>query len=527
MSELDASPSFSAEVFALPDLHKKITKRTSSCLPLLKPSSHDHGTRTAGVFQDEADFSMHYVDDEIPPTMQPTASASAESRNTVVVSSKNVLLHQPLQQPDVIRDQEMASDLEDEDSSSLFDILSNAISGVDACTSATDTAYVTRDFTGTPSLEEFLAHTMSPSSRSWKMGPDQLPTAVAAHEALIRSASSETLALPRSKQSKKGAAAVTNDTHHIQRDEQTTSSSSSLWGDVHVDAVLSLRLSSSTTTMKEEQTTNWFQRNSRVSKVECDFLEFEIHQEGPPPLSLSAASAEEEMGLQSQGSGSDRTPTPTYYPTPVIISKSGTLIFSGCPSSGDIDIRQVADDTKQVIGVGTLFGHSAPVICLSFSKDDRLLASGALDAVVLLWQLSKISKSYRKPHLSRRPMHILRGHTSAVVDVTIDTELAVCVSLSASGDALVHSVKHGRLVRRLQPRGRGSAPPDMFWPRKDVGAEKDVFCLPPSCEVSDVSGSSSTDRHLFHKVACVAQPLASVVFATRRVGGNHPNPKLA
>jgi hypothetical protein len=557
----DTDRASSAPELPLSDLHKTKTTKGGAASSL----QEQHGgqdARRVGVFHDDGDFTAS-------PPVQNKEGLLADTAAGGTAS----LTHQPRHEPDVQQHERDMSDLDDVDPSTiditadLFDLLSNAISGVDACApTPTPSAASTTPSPPGPcgvgaSLLQGLpsASVMSPSSRSTSLQTTTatthglLPTAVTAHEALIRSASSDTL-WQQAQIAKQTNAAATGSSSAFSisgafgggsgggHPGHSNGSGSTFPEDVfpaavasvggggghtqpRVDAVVpSLRLSS----IVEEQM--WSPRDSRISKVECDFFEFET---GGSRLALGGDSGGGDSGggsgsgdgevvafsdPSSQTAGGEATTTVAReHPTPVVISTSGTLIFSGSPSSGEIDIRQVADDTKQVIGVGTLFGHSAPVLCLSFSKDDRLLASGGLDTIVLVWQISKISQSYRKPHLSRRPMHMLRGHVSGVVDLCLESVLGVCISVSTMGDALLHTLHNGALVRRLVPCNRTPEKPRRYLSESDLW---DTFGLGAGRIRSRHHHAGPTPyrchhTHSFHKVACVSQPLAYVLFATR------------
>ena len=69
-----------------------------------------------------------------------------------------------------------------------------------------------------------------------------------------------------------------------------------------------------------------------------------------------------------------------------------------------------ADGSRKVF---TLEGHSAPVHCLTFHRDSRLLASGGVDGTVRLWDMDtgKLAKILVSPMAPRREPRIYRALT--------------------------------------------------------------------------------------------------------------------
>ncbi len=56
--------------------------------------------------------------------------------------------------------------------------------------------------------------------------------------------------------------------------------------------------------------------------------------------------------------------------------------------------------------------------CFDYSKDLNVIATGGLDHVVRLWN----------PYVTMKPVAILRGHISRVLDVIIDEQKATVFS---------------------------------------------------------------------------------------------------
>lgn len=125
----------------------------------------------------------------------------------------------------------------------------------------------------------------------------------------------------------------------------------------------------------------------------------------------------------------------------------------------------------------TAHGHCASVTCLGLSPDSSYLVTGSRDTTVLLWRIHRAftsqSSSILNPQAgvstanspsssnsstlaekSRRrriegPIFVLRGHQSEILCCCVSSDLGLVVSCSHSSDVLLHSIRTGRLVRRL------------------------------------------------------------------------------
>ncbi|XP_061961570.1 BEACH domain-containing protein C2 [Populus nigra] len=127
----------------------------------------------------------------------------------------------------------------------------------------------------------------------------------------------------------------------------------------------------------------------------------------------------------------------------------------------------------------TAVAHCAPVTCLALSPDSNYLVTGSRDTTVLLWKIHRAftssSSSMSEPSMftdtgtppasssttatnlaekSRRcriegPIHVLRGHHREILCCCVNSDLGIVVSCSQSSDVLLHSVRRGRLIRRL------------------------------------------------------------------------------
>lgn len=142
----------------------------------------------------------------------------------------------------------------------------------------------------------------------------------------------------------------------------------------------------------------------------------------------------------------------------------------------DNSIKLVSSDGAKTLE--TAYGHCAPVTCLGLSPDSNYLVTGSTDTTVLLWRIHRVSTSRSSsvseastgtdlPHStsagnlsnmladkSRRrriegPIHVLRGHHREILCCCVSSDLGIVVSGAHSSDVLLHSIRRGRLVRRL------------------------------------------------------------------------------
>ncbi|PKI31752.1 hypothetical protein CRG98_047857 [Punica granatum] len=145
-----------------------------------------------------------------------------------------------------------------------------------------------------------------------------------------------------------------------------------------------------------------------------------------------------------------------------------------------------ADNSIKVISLDgaktleTASGHCAPVTCLALSPDSNYLVTGSRDTTILLWRIHRASSSLSSisdvptggptpssstssssssvnilADKSRRrciegPIHVLRGHRKEITCCYVSSDLGIVVSCSHSSDVLLHSMRRGRLIRRLE-----------------------------------------------------------------------------
>uniref|UniRef100_K3Y4M0 BEACH domain-containing protein C2 n=1 Tax=Setaria italica TaxID=4555 RepID=K3Y4M0_SETIT len=149
-------------------------------------------------------------------------------------------------------------------------------------------------------------------------------------------------------------------------------------------------------------------------------------------------------------------------------------------TGGHIDgsLKLVSPDGAKTIE--TASGHLAPVTCLALSPDSNYLVTGSRDTTVILWRVHRTGSSHKKnapepppttpttprsplssntssvsnlSETKRRriegPMHIMRGHLGEVTCCSVSPDLGLVASSSNTSGVLLHSLRTGRLIRRL------------------------------------------------------------------------------
>ncbi|XP_021904492.1 BEACH domain-containing protein C2 [Carica papaya] len=157
----------------------------------------------------------------------------------------------------------------------------------------------------------------------------------------------------------------------------------------------------------------------------------------------------------------------------VAITSDGEIITGG---HVDSSIKLLSSDGAKTLE--TAVGHYAPVTCLALSADSNYLVTGSRDTTVLIWRIHRASLSHSSSisELStttgtpsstssstlasiladkswrRRiegPIQVLRGHHREISCCCVSSDLGIVVSCSYSSDVLLHSLRRGRLMRRL------------------------------------------------------------------------------
>lgn len=149
-------------------------------------------------------------------------------------------------------------------------------------------------------------------------------------------------------------------------------------------------------------------------------------------------------------------------------------------TGGHVDgsLKLISPDGAKTIE--TALGHIAPVTCLSLSPDSNYLVTGSRDTTVILWRIHRTGSSHKKhgpepppttpttprsplssstgsvtgfSETKRRriegPMHVMRGHLGEVTCCSVSPDLGLVASSSNTSGVLLHSLRTGRLIRRL------------------------------------------------------------------------------
>ncbi|XP_072959658.1 BEACH domain-containing protein C2 isoform X2 [Typha angustifolia] len=159
----------------------------------------------------------------------------------------------------------------------------------------------------------------------------------------------------------------------------------------------------------------------------------------------------------------------------VAITCDGEILTGG---HADNSVKLISSDGAKTIE--TAAGHCAPVTCLALSSDSNYLVTGSRDATVILWRMHHLSPSHKKNnsdpssaapsapssplaggHISKStseasrrrriegPMHVLRGHLGEVICCAVSPDLGIIASSSNISGVLLHSLRRGRLMRKL------------------------------------------------------------------------------
>ncbi|XP_057852146.2 BEACH domain-containing protein C2 isoform X2 [Cryptomeria japonica] len=151
----------------------------------------------------------------------------------------------------------------------------------------------------------------------------------------------------------------------------------------------------------------------------------------------------------------------------IVAITQDTSILTGGHADNSIKLI-LAENAKTLESAA---GHCAPVTCLAVSPDGSTLVTGSRDATAILWRLHRtsgnalssmldssgrnsanITMDGRKRYIEG-PLHVLRGHISEVTCCCLNSDLDLVVSCSHLSGVLLHSIRTGRLIRRLEVNG--------------------------------------------------------------------------
>ncbi|CAI5714606.1 unnamed protein product [Peronospora effusa] len=154
---------------------------------------------------------------------------------------------------------------------------------------------------------------------------------------------------------------------------------------------------------------------------------------------------------------------------PVVFSCNGRVLVSGGARSGAVHFRLLDLDNGHVIGKASVVGHSAAVTCLSLDRwsyhshnqiivptsqeDEELLVSGSQDGTLALWRLSRLKPNmlFHLPRVSPRPIEILRGHATPIVDCCVSTYIGAVASCSHSVGMVHFLYDEGQVAFVFEP----------------------------------------------------------------------------
>ncbi|CAA6655614.1 unnamed protein product [Spirodela intermedia] len=176
------------------------------------------------------------------------------------------------------------------------------------------------------------------------------------------------------------------------------------------------------------------------------------------------------------------------FPRALAFAASGIRSSAIVAITGDKEIITGghADNTVKLVSaagaktIETAAGHCGPVTCLSLSADSSYLVTGSRDATVILWRIHRKSPSglsnasdppsplaaapaspqaggsnlHSLSEISGRrriegPLRVLRGHLGEVTYCCVNSECGVVASCSDASGVLLHCLRRGRLMRKL------------------------------------------------------------------------------
>ncbi|XP_020531372.1 BEACH domain-containing protein C2 isoform X2 [Amborella trichopoda] len=157
----------------------------------------------------------------------------------------------------------------------------------------------------------------------------------------------------------------------------------------------------------------------------------------------------------------------------VVAITSDKYVITG--GHADNTVKLISSDGAKTIESAS--GHCAPITCLSLSPDGNTLVTGSRDTTAIVWRMHRSSPSlsstladssmntsstsspksvgptatydHSRKHHIEGPMQVLRGHCSELVCCCINSDLGIVVSCSHDSGVLLHSIRRGRLMRRL------------------------------------------------------------------------------
>nr|KYP56219.1 BEACH domain-containing protein lvsC [Cajanus cajan] len=155
------------------------------------------------------------------------------------------------------------------------------------------------------------------------------------------------------------------------------------------------------------------------------------------------------------GSGEDG-----QYPQALAFAVSGirsqAIVSITCDkeiiTGGHVDnsIRLISSDGAKTLE--TAFAHCAPVTCVGLSPNSDYLVTGSQDTIVILWRIHRAlaSQSSVVSESSTGSGTLPSTSSSSSSHLCcVSSELRIVVSCSLSSDVLLHSIRKGRLIRRL------------------------------------------------------------------------------
>ncbi len=118
------------------------------------------------------------------------------------------------------------------------------------------------------------------------------------------------------------------------------------------------------------------------------------------------------------------------------------FMLSGCGDGQQSILDMITGQLKQTVTVKEdytiLRGHTGPVWGLSYSPDGKTFASGAMDDLVILWDVKTLKQIF-----------ILKGHTDPVLTLRFSPDGKTLASAGKDNSIILWDTASGKAIKTL------------------------------------------------------------------------------
>lgn len=170
--------------------------------------------------------------------------------------------------------------------------------------------------------------------------------------------------------------------------------------------------------------------NDHYDAVTNDGKKTVHHSRSKHPLSLTNRILISEIGnlrnlIKLSGHNGD--------PTAVVISPDGRLVAAGAT---DNSVRIWDMQTGSLLQ--SLLWHISPAVALAFTPDSAKLVSGSKDNSLAIWNVSNGKK-----------LHELWGHKNEVLDIAVSPDGLHIASISYDGELFLWNLPEGKFIKKM------------------------------------------------------------------------------